>query len=365
MAETTRGLASQAPARVAHRSAGGARLPGVEGVGRQPRDVDVVGHALGEQRRRREAVSTTSAASVWLEVQQLRGRPQVAYAEAAGAQGGGRVGAPPVEQQLGAAYQLEGGAGRGPVDQRLLARRGGQGRRGVGRRRGLPVTQQLAHGHDRPVLAPDQGQGPQPDQRPPTASARRPTWVPRPATSPSAPAARGCRAGRALAAPRRGRRRGPPAGPSRGAPAQPGRAAPRAARRPARRTSRGAGRRGCAARTRCWRRTSARFYGREFGQDARAAGTERSRPRVEVWYVSYGSNMSSARLAAYLAGGVPPGGTRQQPRRPRRHPATAQRPGRPARGALLLGRLAASGAAASPSTTTRPAAARRRRVPTS
>ena len=32
-----------------------------------------------------------------------------------------------------------------------------------------------------------------------------------------------------------------------------------------------------------------------------------------VWYVSYGSNMSSARLGAYLAGGVPPGGSRPNP----------------------------------------------------
>ena len=33
----------------------------------------------------------------------------------------------------------------------------------------------------------------------------------------------------------------------------------------------------------------------------------------DVWYVSYGSNMSSARLAAYLEGGVPPGGRRANP----------------------------------------------------
>ena len=33
----------------------------------------------------------------------------------------------------------------------------------------------------------------------------------------------------------------------------------------------------------------------------------------EVWYVSYGSNMSEARLAAYLEGGVPPGGNRSNP----------------------------------------------------
>jgi hypothetical protein len=35
--------------------------------------------------------------------------------------------------------------------------------------------------------------------------------------------------------------------------------------------------------------------------------------RGEVWYVSYGSNMSAARLTAYLAGGVPPGGSRANP----------------------------------------------------
>jgi hypothetical protein len=33
----------------------------------------------------------------------------------------------------------------------------------------------------------------------------------------------------------------------------------------------------------------------------------------DVWYVSYGSNMSEARLAAYIEGGVPPGGNRANP----------------------------------------------------
>jgi hypothetical protein len=32
-----------------------------------------------------------------------------------------------------------------------------------------------------------------------------------------------------------------------------------------------------------------------------------------VWYVSYGSNMSAARLACYLEGGCPPGGARVNP----------------------------------------------------
>ncbi len=32
-----------------------------------------------------------------------------------------------------------------------------------------------------------------------------------------------------------------------------------------------------------------------------------------VWYVSYGSNMSAERLACYLEGGCPPGGTRANP----------------------------------------------------
>ncbi len=32
-----------------------------------------------------------------------------------------------------------------------------------------------------------------------------------------------------------------------------------------------------------------------------------------VWYVSYGSNMSADRLACYLAGGCPPGGSRTNP----------------------------------------------------
>lgn len=33
----------------------------------------------------------------------------------------------------------------------------------------------------------------------------------------------------------------------------------------------------------------------------------------EVWYVSYGSNMSASRLACYLEGGLPPGGSRRNP----------------------------------------------------
>jgi hypothetical protein len=33
----------------------------------------------------------------------------------------------------------------------------------------------------------------------------------------------------------------------------------------------------------------------------------------DVWYVSYGSNMSEARLTAYLEGGVPPGGEAANP----------------------------------------------------
>ena len=38
-----------------------------------------------------------------------------------------------------------------------------------------------------------------------------------------------------------------------------------------------------------------------------------SGPAKRVWYVSYGSNMSAARLACYLEGGVPPGGSRANP----------------------------------------------------
>ena len=33
----------------------------------------------------------------------------------------------------------------------------------------------------------------------------------------------------------------------------------------------------------------------------------------DVWYVSYGSNMSAGRLAVYLEGGIPPGGNRSNP----------------------------------------------------
>ncbi|GAA0973432.1 hypothetical protein ENKNEFLB_01004 [Nocardioides aquaticus] len=34
---------------------------------------------------------------------------------------------------------------------------------------------------------------------------------------------------------------------------------------------------------------------------------------TQVWYVSYGSNMSAARLACYLEGGCPPGGSAANP----------------------------------------------------
>jgi hypothetical protein len=37
------------------------------------------------------------------------------------------------------------------------------------------------------------------------------------------------------------------------------------------------------------------------------------RPRTHVWYVSYGSNMASERLACYIEGGCPPGGARSNP----------------------------------------------------
>jgi len=35
--------------------------------------------------------------------------------------------------------------------------------------------------------------------------------------------------------------------------------------------------------------------------------------RTHVWYVSYGSNMSADRLACYVVGGRPPGGSRENP----------------------------------------------------
>jgi hypothetical protein len=51
----------------------------------------------------------------------------------------------------------------------------------------------------------------------------------------------------------------------------------------------------------------------------------------EVWYVSYGSNMSADRLACYIEGGRPPGGTRANPGardpRPPRHSVGVELPG--------------------------------------
>lgn len=45
-----------------------------------------------------------------------------------------------------------------------------------------------------------------------------------------------------------------------------------------------------------------------------------------VWYVSYGSNMSAARLACYLEGGCPPGGSRTNPGARDRTPPVASVP---------------------------------------
>jgi hypothetical protein len=51
----------------------------------------------------------------------------------------------------------------------------------------------------------------------------------------------------------------------------------------------------------------------------------------EVWYVSYGSNMSGPRLSCYLEGGLPPGATRPNPGardpRPPRHSIGVELPG--------------------------------------
>ncbi|MCB0895888.1 MAG: histone deacetylase [Nocardioides sp.] len=45
-----------------------------------------------------------------------------------------------------------------------------------------------------------------------------------------------------------------------------------------------------------------------------------------VWYVSYGSNMSAARLGCYLEGGCPPGGSRHNPGARDRTPPTRSVP---------------------------------------
>jgi hypothetical protein len=51
----------------------------------------------------------------------------------------------------------------------------------------------------------------------------------------------------------------------------------------------------------------------------------------EVWYVSYGSNMSGTRLTCYLEGGVPPGSSHENPGardpRPPRHSVGVELPG--------------------------------------
>jgi hypothetical protein len=47
---------------------------------------------------------------------------------------------------------------------------------------------------------------------------------------------------------------------------------------------------------------------------------------MQVWYASYGSNMSAERLACYLAGGCPPGATRTYPGARDRTPPTDVRP---------------------------------------
>ena len=50
----------------------------------------------------------------------------------------------------------------------------------------------------------------------------------------------------------------------------------------------------------------------------------------DVWYVSYGSNMSAGRLAVYLEGGTPGRWASHQPRCPRQLAAATERAGRPA-----------------------------------
>jgi len=47
---------------------------------------------------------------------------------------------------------------------------------------------------------------------------------------------------------------------------------------------------------------------------------------MDVWYASYGSNMSAERLACYLTGGCPPGATRSYPGARDRTPPTDVRP---------------------------------------
>ena len=55
----------------------------------------------------------------------------------------------------------------------------------------------------------------------------------------------------------------------------------------------------------------------------------------DVWYVSYGSNMSASRLAMYLEGGMPAGGKSHEPRCPEQRPAAPERAGRPAGRSVL------------------------------
>ena len=103
------------------------------------------------------AVSTSSAAVALVDLEQRGRRLQVAHAQAAAAQHRRGRGAPLVEQQLDAAHDLEGGAGRGAVDQVGGALGGGQGRDGVDRLARRPAAAQLhadlAGQHDQAAAA--------------------------------------------------------------------------------------------------------------------------------------------------------------------------------------------------------------------
>ena len=99
----------------------GAGRPGVEGVGRQPHGLAVLVDALGEQAGDRRDLDEQARPGL-VDLQVAGGRLEVADGQPAAAQHAGRLQPPVVEQQLHAAYDLEGRARR--AARRRAPRRG-------------------------------------------------------------------------------------------------------------------------------------------------------------------------------------------------------------------------------------------------
>ena len=184
-----------------HPALGGrARGPGVEGVGGQPDLVAVRVGGRGQQPGGGGHLDQQPGLGLG-DLQLGSGRLQVAHTQPAAAQRRGRLEAPVVEEQLGAAYDVEGRAAGGPVDQCRVALGGREHGHLVARRgRGVAVPQRdpdLAREDEQAAVARDEepvgDAAPRPGSwhRPATPSAARCRSCPRRRWPGRAPAGRG------------------------------------------------------------------------------------------------------------------------------------------------------------------------------